>query len=75
MTSRCLDSSRGHCKILSRSCGQNSGEGLVPILRHGPEMVDSVSHRPYIYNSAHDRNDKSEKVSKAVQRKTILSKN
>ena len=38
-------------------------------------MVDSVSHRPYIYNSAHDRNDESEKVSKTVQRKTILSKN
>ena len=74
MTSRYLDSSRGHCQILSRSCGENSGEGLVSILRHGPEMVDSVSHRPYIHNSGHDRNDESEKVSKAVQRKTILPK-
>ena len=28
---------------LSRSRGEKSGEGLVPILRHRPEMVDSVS--------------------------------
>ena len=28
---------------LSSSHGEKSGEGLVPILRHGPEMVDSVS--------------------------------
>ena len=28
---------------LSCSCGEKLGEGLVPILRHGPEMGDSVS--------------------------------
>ena len=33
----------GHSQILSRSRGEKSGEGLLPILRHGPEMVDSVS--------------------------------
>ena len=38
-----LASSPGHSKILSRSCGEKSGEGLVPLPRHGPEMVDSVS--------------------------------
>ena len=38
-----LASSLGHSKILSRSCGEKLGEGLVPLLRHGPEMVDSVS--------------------------------
>ena len=36
-------SSPGHSQILSRSHGEKSGEGLVPILRHGPEMVDSIS--------------------------------
>ena len=35
-----LASSPGHSH---RSHGEKSGEGLVPILRHGPEMVDSVS--------------------------------
>ena len=38
-----LASSPGHSQILSRSDGEKSGEGLVPILRHGPEMVDLVS--------------------------------
>ena len=38
-----LASSPGHSQILSRSRGEKSGEGLVPLLRHGPEMVDSVS--------------------------------
>ena len=38
-----LASSPGHSQILSRSRGEKSGEGLVPILCHGPEMVDSVS--------------------------------
>ena len=38
-----LASSPGHSQILSRSCGEKSGEGLVPLLRHRPEMVDSVS--------------------------------
>ena len=38
-----LASSPGHSQILSRSRGEKSGEGLVPRLRHGPEMVDSVS--------------------------------
>ena len=33
----------GHSQILSRSCGEKSGEGLGSKLRHGPEMVDSVS--------------------------------
>ena len=33
----------GHSQILSRSRGEKLGEGLVPILRHGPEMVDLVS--------------------------------
>ena len=33
----------GHSQILSRSCGENSGEGMGAILHHGPEMVDSVS--------------------------------
>ena len=32
-------SSPGHSQILPRSRGEKSGEGLVPILRHGPEMV------------------------------------
>ena len=35
--------STGHSQILSRSHGQKLGEGLVPILCHGPEMVDSMS--------------------------------
>ena len=34
-----LASSPGHSQILSRSCGEKSGEGLPPILRHGLEMV------------------------------------
>ena len=38
-----LASSPGHSQILSRSCGEKSGEGLGAKLRHGPEMVDSVS--------------------------------
>ena len=38
-----LASSPGYSQILSRSRGVKSGEGLVPILRHGPEMVDSAS--------------------------------
>ena len=29
--------------ILSRSYGEKSGEGLVPLLPRGPEMVDTVS--------------------------------
>ena len=29
--------------ILSRSHGEKSGEGLVPLLPRGPEMVDTVS--------------------------------
>ena len=37
-----LASSPGHSQYLSRSRGEKSGEGLVPILRHGPEMVDSI---------------------------------
>ena len=37
-----LASSPGHSQILSRSHGEKSGEGLVPTLRHGPEMVDSI---------------------------------
>ena len=36
-------SSPGHSQILSRSREEKSGEGLVPILRHGPEVVDLVS--------------------------------
>ena len=36
-------SSPGHSQILSHSHGEKSGEGLVPLLRHGTEMVDSVS--------------------------------
>ena len=35
--------SPGHSQILSRSHGEKSGEGLGSKLRHGPEMVDSVS--------------------------------
>ena len=38
-----LASSPGHSQILSRSRGEKSGEGLIPVLCHGPEMVDSVS--------------------------------
>ena len=38
-----LASSPGHSQILSRSRGDISGEGLILLLRHGPEMVDSVS--------------------------------
>ena len=37
-----LASSPGHSQILSRSRGEKSGEGLVPLLRHRPEMVDSI---------------------------------
>ena len=33
----------GSSQILSRSRGEKSGEGLGSKLRHGPEMVDSVS--------------------------------
>ena len=36
-------SSPGHSQILSRSCGEKSGEGLGSKLHHGPEMVDLVS--------------------------------
>ena len=38
-----LASSPGHYQILFLSHGEKSGEGLGAILRHGPEMVDSVS--------------------------------
>ena len=38
-----LASTPGHSQTLSHSCGENSGEGLVPTLCHEPEMVDSVS--------------------------------
>ena len=38
-----LASSPGHSQILFRSRGEKSGEGLGAKLRHGPEMVDSVS--------------------------------
>ena len=33
----------GNSKILSRSRGEKSGEGLGSLLRHGLETVDSVS--------------------------------
>jgi len=36
-------SSPGHSQILSCSCGEKLGEGLGSLLRHGPEIVDSVS--------------------------------
>ena len=35
--------SPGNSQILSHSRGEKSGEGLVPILHHGPEMVDLVN--------------------------------
>ena len=35
--------SPGPSQILSHSRGEKSGEGLGAKLRHGPEMVDSVS--------------------------------
>ena len=38
-----LASSPGPSQILSRSREEKSGEGLGAKLRHGPEMVDSVS--------------------------------
>jgi len=38
-----LASSPGHSQILSRSHGEKSGEGLVLLLHHGPEMVDLPS--------------------------------
>ena len=38
-----LASFPGPSQILSRSSGEKSGEGLGSKLRHGPEMVDSVS--------------------------------
>ena len=38
-----VTSSPGPSQILSRSCGEKSGEGLGSKLCHGPEMVDSVS--------------------------------
>ena len=39
----CLASSPGPTQTLSRSRGEKLGEGLGSKLRHGPEMVDSVS--------------------------------
>ena len=36
-------SSPGPSQILSHSCGEKLGEGLGSKLRHGPELVDSVS--------------------------------
>ena len=39
----CVVSSAGYSQILSCSRGEKSGEGLGWKLRHGPEMVDSVS--------------------------------
>ena len=36
-------SSPGHSQILSCSHGKKSGEGLGSKLRHGPEVVESVS--------------------------------
>ena len=33
----------GHPQILSRSCGEKSGEGLGSLLCHGLEMVDMVN--------------------------------
>ena len=58
--SEVLALSPGHSEILSHSHGEKSGEGLVPILRHGPEMVDSVSNdgnvpMQYVANTASDR--------------------
>ena len=38
-----IASSPGPSHILPRSRGEKSGEGLGAKLRHGPEMVDSVS--------------------------------
>ena len=38
-----LASFPGPSQILSHSRGEKSGEGLGSKLRHGPEMVDSVS--------------------------------
>jgi len=38
-----LASSPGHSQILSHSHGEKSGESLGSKLRHGLEMVDSVS--------------------------------
>ena len=38
-----LASSPGHSQILFRSRGEKLGEGLIPLLRHEPEMVDSIS--------------------------------
>ena len=38
-----IASSPGPSQILSRSRGEKPGEGLGSLLRHGPEMVDSVS--------------------------------
>ena len=36
-------SSLSHSQILSRSYGGKSGEGLGSLIRHEPEMVDTVS--------------------------------
>ena len=36
-------SSPGHSQVLSCSHGEKLGDGLGSLLRHGPEMVDSVS--------------------------------
>ena len=38
-----LASFPGHSEILSHSCEAKSGEGLVPLLCHGPGLVDLVS--------------------------------
>ena len=40
---RGIASSPDHSQILSRSRGEKLGEGLESLLRHRPEMVDSVS--------------------------------
>ena len=52
-----IASSPGHSQILPRSHGEKLGEGLGSKLRHGPEMVDSVStNRVHVTLIYKDRN-------------------
>ena len=48
-----LASTPGHSQTLSHSCGENLGEGLVPILCHEPEMVDSFPNTVKPPNKRH----------------------
>ena len=46
-------SSPGHSQILSRSYGEKLREGLGTLLRHGPEIMDSVWYRVHHFRGLH----------------------